>query len=413
MIDESLASQAPLSKPIEGEAMNVREYFFNRPNDFERSEYERLYAFISERISKAKLRLLPNISFVMFKPDAYLRGLIPALLNALKEEGIYIFRYRLKRLSESELDELYMFVKRKYSESWWVMKKVYSLAPCFLALVVGSRKGFQHLNARIREIVGPTTPIMGKENNLRYAFRGTHRVFNLIHATDDPASAIREALVFFSIDDIKQALEASTSEIIIIDEDFKWSELLPNKSIILNYNLAKNELKGQLLEFATNIMADSMSGEHAVLHRLIKRLSELVRIERRILEQELPLKAEYETLRMILHAERLALAILMREGRSAVRKSFRNDYVAETSKENITKKIVKILEICEHMLPLTDEVLFMSLPDVEVYLGRLLSMGIKFDLYMETLLLAGWAAAYNELLDVALDWPVERENLSG
>jgi len=41
-------------------------------------------------------------------------------------------------------------------------------------------------------------------------------------------------------------------------------------------------------------------------------------------------------------------------------------------------------------------------------LGKLLSEGIRFDPYVEVLLLGGWAAAYNELLDIGLNWPISR-----
>jgi len=50
----------------------------------------------------------------------------------------------------------------------------------------------------------------------------------------------------------------------------------------------------------------------------------------------------------------------------------------------------------------------MSLPDFEVYLSKLLSNGVKFDRYIEILLLAGWSAAYNELLDIALGWSISK-----
>jgi len=388
--------------------MDVREYFLNRPDDFERSEYGRLYAFISEHIPESELRFLLNVSFVMLKPNAYLEGQIPALIDALRQEAVYVFRHKLKILTESELDQLYMFVKRRYSESWWVMERVYSLAPCFLALVIGPQNGFAHLSGRIRELVGPTTPMMGSENKLRYAFRGTHRIFNTIHATDDPASAVREALVFFDIDDIKQAVNASASEEITIDKHLDWSALLPERKIELNYNLAKNQLKRLLLEAAADILANSMNTECAILDRLVQRLDELVAVEQNILDQKLPLRMEYEELRMILHLESLVLALMVREGKRILSSRFRNDQVVETNKEDATRDMAKILEITELMFPLADDVVFMSLPDFEVYLGKLLSKGIRFDPYVEVLLLAGWAAAYNELLDIGLDWPISR-----
>lgn len=388
--------------------MDVKEYFLNRTDDFERREYEKLYTFISNYISESELSFLSNVSFIMLKPNAYLEGQIPDLIDALEREGIYVFRYKLKVLTESEIDQLYMFVKGRYSESWWVMKRVYSLAPCFLALVIGSQNGFAHLSSRIREIVGPTTPIIGSENKLRYVFRGTHRVFNTIHATDDPASAVREALIFFDIKDIKQAVHACASGEIAVNLYIDWEKFVPDKKIELNYNLAKNQLKRSLVETIAHMFDGSVSTEFSILNRLLQRLNELLAIEQNIIEQRLPLKIEYEELRMVLHLEKLVLGLIVKEGSRVLSGMFRNNEVAGTNKEDIAINVSKILEIAELMLPLVDDIAFMSLPDFEVYLSKLLSNGVKFDRYIEILLLAGWSAAYNELLDIALGWSISK-----
>jgi hypothetical protein len=144
------------------------------------------------------------------------------------------------------------------------------------------------------------------------------------------------------------------------------------------------------------------------LNRLLQRLNELLTIEQNIIEQRLPLKIEYEELRMVLHLEKLVLGLIVKEGSRVLSGMFRNNEVAGTNKEDIAINVSKILEIVELMLPLVDDIAFMSLPDFEVYLSKLLSNGVKFDRYIEILLLAGWSAAYNELLDIALGWSISK-----
>src|SRR5579859_7618663 len=177
------------------------EVYFRDRDQIEKPVFEDLLSEITRAVPNELLKFLPSLSFVMLKPDAYLRGLVPEIMAYLIQDSVYPVQVTVKHLRSEEVDRLYMFVKPRYLDSWWIMDKIYRLGPCCPAIVVGDARSFPHLSARIRDILGPTTPILGNESQIRYKFGGGHRIFNLIHGTDDPASAIREALVFFSMED--------------------------------------------------------------------------------------------------------------------------------------------------------------------------------------------------------------------
>jgi nucleoside diphosphate kinase len=235
----------------------IEQYFRDR-DESEKAVFEQLFNKLQGVFPESLLEALPRISFIMLKPDAYLRGIVPDILELLKANSVYPVKFEAKTLSANDIDSLYMFVKPRYQESWWIMDKTYKLAPCCPAIVigeptVGSGKEYEHLSSRIRDLVGPTTPIMGDESNIRYRFRGAHRIFNLIHGTDDPAAAVREALVFFDLDDVKAALEAAVklrqepSSAGSSDLSPEVGQLVPAESIELSFERAKYNLKVLLL----------------------------------------------------------------------------------------------------------------------------------------------------------------------
>src|SRR5207249_10223264 len=134
------------------------EEYFTRTELEEQRTYEALLADVRTHLSSDLVSFLSSISFIMFKPDAYLRGVIPSILKLFVENNIYPVNYRLKQLEGAEIDMLYMFVKPKYIDSWWIMEKTYKLAPSCPVIVVGKPNDYTHLSARIRALVGPTTP---------------------------------------------------------------------------------------------------------------------------------------------------------------------------------------------------------------------------------------------------------------
>src|SRR5438309_1994660 len=99
----------------------VEKYFTQRERE-EQSTYEALLTHAKTQLPKELFSFLSSMSFVMFKPDAYLRGVIPSILKLFVKNEIYPVKYKLKQLEAADIDKLYMFVKPKYIESWWIME---------------------------------------------------------------------------------------------------------------------------------------------------------------------------------------------------------------------------------------------------------------------------------------------------
>jgi hypothetical protein len=190
--------------------------------------------------------------------------------------------------------------------------------------------------------------------------------------------------------------------------DFNSRELVPDKAYALSFGLAKNQLKQQLLRETAIELKREPGCSLEWLYRHVSRLGDLLRIEQRILEWQLPLAVEYEQLCLVLDLQRKVLGTLAIEGRRLQTAAYRDDQVAYTSHQDEVVDVARVLEMVELMWPLSDDTSFMLVPDFEVYLARLVSRGVRFDVYTEVLLLAGWAAAFNELRDIGMGWPIEK-----
>lgn len=252
--------------------------YFDREDELERPVFSKLKEEFLSNAEEEHISLLPKMTFAMIKPDAFVRGLAPEVIRRLKEEGLTPVAMQVTEMDEELIDELYMFVKQKYFESWWIMPKVFSQAPVIPMILIGEPEGFEHLSAKLRDIIGPTTPDAGKPGNLRYDLKGTNRVLNIIHAADDPAAAIREASVFFDLDEILDAI--SSGEEAIYDP----REIVPEEPIGLLRWRIFNEVKVEALDYI-----DTRRSE----------LQELLDKEAEVVEKDLPIDEERIALREI------------------------------------------------------------------------------------------------------------------
>lgn len=213
---------------------------FERKDPIEREVFRELKERFLSEADEEHLKSFENFTFALIKPDAFARGLAPEVLERLLENGFIVSALRVTEMDPEIIDELYMFVKQRYSDSWWIMPKVFSQAPV-VALVLTHEGG--DASSRLRDLIGPTTPEAGRPGNLRYDMKGTNRALNIIHAADDPASALREALVFFEMDEVLDAM--LSSENLAYEE----TELIPEEPIALSRWGCFNSVKFEALEF--------------------------------------------------------------------------------------------------------------------------------------------------------------------
>ncbi len=185
--------------------MSVENYF-RREDKVEAEVYGEVYRIIRGIVGDEDLKFLRYVGFIIFKPDTVARGIVGEVVSEFRRRGIYIWKPKKVSLTGEKLDKLYLFVKQKYADTWWVMEKVFRLAPCIVSLCIGNPKNFPHLPGRIRFEIGPTTPAAGEPGKIRYDFSGSNRIFNVVHATDDPAACVREALIFYTEEEMKEVI---------------------------------------------------------------------------------------------------------------------------------------------------------------------------------------------------------------
>lgn len=212
---------------------------FDREDPLERTIFSGLRERFLAEADEEHVRALDSFTFALVKPDAFARGLAPEVIERLREAGFTIGAIKIAEMDPSMIDDLYMFVKQRYASSWWIMPKVFGQAPV-VAMVLSHEA---NACSRLREAVGPTTPEAGRPGNIRYDMKGTNRALNIIHAADDPASALREALVFFEMDEILDAMISSENA------SYDAAELSPEEPLSLSRWGIFNSVKVNALDF--------------------------------------------------------------------------------------------------------------------------------------------------------------------
>ena len=133
-------------------------------------------------------------SLVIIKPDAIQRNLLGQIIERFERKGLQIIGLRMMQLEDLLLDEHYAHHKDKpFFDS---LKKYMQSAPVVLMVLSG-------LNAvqAIRLIVGPTRGYEADAGTIRgdFALSGQS---NIVHASDEPATAEEEIKRFFKPTDL-------------------------------------------------------------------------------------------------------------------------------------------------------------------------------------------------------------------
>ncbi|NLE84495.1 MAG: nucleoside-diphosphate kinase [Chloroflexi bacterium] len=384
--------------------MENKHYFLNRTDQTEQPEYTRLCEYLYNNFPVGWDNKIENFSFVMLKPNAYLSNSIPEIITQLHLNNIEIMEYKLIMLSEEHLNNLYCFIKNKYANSWWVMQKVYSLAPCLVAIVQGEKCGFNHLSSRIRSLVGNTTPIISNDNSIRYAPYSMTRIFNTIHATDDPASAIREAMVFFSKETILNIFQNHGMQKTNAAISDPQNQLTYNPDIV-SFGGLKHDIKNCLIEKASELMGKTENKEYSPVMDSLNQIKSLLLEEKLIIEQLLPLREEFYRLSPILNLERFCLTFIERSIETNIRNLYRDPQLQ--SDQSLVQVFTKIRNLAKLIYPLTDDAIFFSIQDFEMYLAEINSSAFNLTAYQQTVLLGCWAGAFEEMRDISTKWPVK------
>ncbi len=340
--------------------------YFSRKDQFENKVYKDLKREVLQLSTEKQLKNLHGLVFAMIKPAAFTRGLAPEIVQWLHQVGFKIVLYKFGEVKGEELDKLYLFVKRKYQESWWIMERAYSMAPALAMVLVGNKNNHEHACARLRDLIGPTTPEAGTKGNLRYDLKGVNRVFNIIHVSDDPAAALRESSVFF---ELKEVIESITSE----DEvNLSINKLKPNNSRRISRWEIFSKLKRRC-----NLLLNS------------EKLQKLLDTELEILAEDFPFdKERKELLPIEREISKIARSIWEETNKEAINKArtklpLRDKRIWEEINDKLCS--ARCIELLSDELELTDESNF------ELYLLWMINRNVITDGWEEIITHSTWA----------------------
>jgi len=349
--------------------------FFSREDPLEREVYTNLKSKVMDLSKENQLKDLPKLVFAMIKPAAFVRGLAPRVIQWLHLNGFRIALFRFGEIGGEELDELYLFVKRKYHESWWIMERAYSMAPALAMVLIGDQNGHEHACAKLRELIGPTTPEAGSKGNLRYDLKGVNRVFNIIHVSDDPAAALRESSVFF---DLEEVLDSLTSD---NEVHPPINQLRPIRSTKISRWEIFSKLKRRCSVFLSS-----------------ERLQELLDIESEIISRDLPFDEERKKLLPIENEiSKIAHSLWEKINEKAINRARMNLSLKDKKVwEEVNDKLLaaKCIEL------LSDEIELVNESDFDLFLLWMINRDIIVDKWEEIITHSTWAVMPQMVKDI-------------
>lgn len=135
-------------------------------------------------------------TLVVLKPDAVQRHLIGRIVNRLERKGLTLIALRMLRVDE-------VLARRVYAEhegkDFYEPLVAFITAGPVVAMVV---RGYGAIGM-VRSLIGSTFGPDAAPGTIRGDF-GASRRYNLIHASDSPATAEREIGLFFQEEEIQE-----------------------------------------------------------------------------------------------------------------------------------------------------------------------------------------------------------------
>lgn len=128
-------------------------------------------------------------TLLLLKPDAVQRRLVGAILQRLERKGLDIVGLKMMRLTRAEAARHY--AEHRGKEFYEPLVRFLASGPVVAVAVEG-----QDAVRVVRALVGATFSTDAAPGTIRGDF-GMSRRFNLVHASDSPASARRELGLFF------------------------------------------------------------------------------------------------------------------------------------------------------------------------------------------------------------------------
>ncbi len=133
-------------------------------------------------------------TFVLIKPDGIQRGIAGEIISRLEAKGLKLAGAKFLLPTEAQVIEQY---REHLEKPFFPGLKKYIMSGPVLAMVWEGRDAVPV----VRKVVGATNPAEAAPGTIRGDLAmDTGR--NVIHASDSPASAAREAAIYFSESDL-------------------------------------------------------------------------------------------------------------------------------------------------------------------------------------------------------------------
>lgn len=142
-------------------------------------------------------------AFMLARPEAVRQGQVPDIVAWLGERGFGVTALEVVRPHHRRLEELYRYTQVRLMDSgsrpmWWYMPRYYRLGPAVALLL--DCPGDDTAAGRLSELKGPSNPGLSEPGLLRYEFGSQNMVMCVVHTSDLPETAVREACLFFGSD---------------------------------------------------------------------------------------------------------------------------------------------------------------------------------------------------------------------
>jgi nucleoside diphosphate kinase len=146
-----------------------------------------------------------NMGFVICKPDAVYLNLEKDILAYLEKNGFQILASKYMKITPELCQRLYWNDDHYEPAWWWTLETEFFSLGESLCVLVGKEP--QHPYQSTSEEInlkwkGNNKPELAQSGSIRQKFGSMNRIFNLFHSSDSTKEAKREALLFFSPEEI-------------------------------------------------------------------------------------------------------------------------------------------------------------------------------------------------------------------
>ena len=138
-------------------------------------------------------------TLIIMRPDAVLRGLVGEIIMRFEKHGIRISGLKIMKLTEEKAAALY----KQHKDADYYDRLISNMIcnPAVFVVLDTDVLDRESAIALVRKIIGDTDPAKAEMGTIRGDF-GLRIDQNIIHASDNKASAEREIPLFFDRDEL-------------------------------------------------------------------------------------------------------------------------------------------------------------------------------------------------------------------